>query len=275
MITIGIDVGGSQTKIVGFDKAGNLIAPMMAKASDPITSIYGALGKFTTQNSLQLGDIEKIMVTGVGAAHLEQAKDLYGCRWENVSEFDCVGRGGLYLSELPRAIVLSMGTGTAIVYADSAEGYTHLGGTGIGGGTLKGLSKKLLGMDNLENVIAIAENGQLSNVDLRISDIVKQHTRLSLPAEMTAANFGKMSDLADKEDIALGLINMVFETAGMMAYFAAKSYNIRDVVVTGYLSTLPQTKHVFEGLNSMFGMNFIVPAMSEYATVIGASLSKR
>jgi len=273
MITIGIDVGGSQTKIVGFDKAGNLIAPMMAKASDPITSIYGALGKFTTQNSLQLSDIDKIMVTGVGAAHLEQAKDLYGCHWENVSEFDCVGRGGLYLSKLPRAVVLSMGTGTAVVYADSENGYTHLGGTGIGGGTLKGLSKQLLGMDNIENVFSIAESGQLSNVDLRISDIIKQHT--SLPGEMTAANFGKISDLAEKEDIALGLINMVFETAGMIAYFAAKSYNIRDVVVTGYLSTAPQIKRVFDGLNTMFDMNFIVPEMSEYATVIGASLSQK
>ena len=40
---IGIDVGGSTTKIVGFkksnDKAPELITPFLVRATDPITSI--------------------------------------------------------------------------------------------------------------------------------------------------------------------------------------------------------------------------------------------
>ena len=60
---IGIDVGGSTTKIVGFKadengKPKELIAPQFVRATDPITSIYGALGKFTHQNGLALSDIE-------------------------------------------------------------------------------------------------------------------------------------------------------------------------------------------------------------------------
>ena len=50
---IGIDVGGSTTKIVGFRYAENkreLIAPFCVKATDPLTSIYGAFGKFTLEN---------------------------------------------------------------------------------------------------------------------------------------------------------------------------------------------------------------------------------
>ena len=49
-VVIGIDVGGSTTKIVGFrEEAGKreLIGPMFVRATDPITSIYGAFGKFT------------------------------------------------------------------------------------------------------------------------------------------------------------------------------------------------------------------------------------
>jgi type II pantothenate kinase len=59
---VGIDVGGSTTKIVGFNADGQLIAPIFVRATDQITSIYGALGKFTTENNLTLSDIERIMV---------------------------------------------------------------------------------------------------------------------------------------------------------------------------------------------------------------------
>ena len=59
---LGIDVGGSTTKIVGFrekDGRRELIQPQFVKANDPITSVYGALGKFTETNNLSLSDIEK------------------------------------------------------------------------------------------------------------------------------------------------------------------------------------------------------------------------
>ena len=43
---IGIDVGGTTTKIVGFrkgeDGSRELIAPQFVRATDPLTSIYGA-----------------------------------------------------------------------------------------------------------------------------------------------------------------------------------------------------------------------------------------
>ncbi len=51
---IGIDVGGSTTKIVGFTDEGTLIEPLFVKATDPVTSVYGALGKFTSENGLAL-----------------------------------------------------------------------------------------------------------------------------------------------------------------------------------------------------------------------------
>ena len=54
---IGIDVGGSTTKIVGFDENGKLIPPMLVKANDPITSAYGAFGKFTSENDIGIDEI--------------------------------------------------------------------------------------------------------------------------------------------------------------------------------------------------------------------------
>ena len=276
---LGIDVGGSTTKIVGFrkEKEGlSLIPPQFVRAADPITSLYGAFGKFTLQNDLSLSDIDHIMMTGVGSTFL--SKPLYDgldCRPE--PEFDCVGRGGLYLAGLEEAIVVSMGTGTALVHA-KREGngakVQYLGGTGVGGGTLVGLSHKMLGVDTVEHIEQLAVGGDLGNVDLRIRDISDQGLYPGVNTELTASNFGKLSDLANKHDIALGIANMVGEIIGMLAVFAARSFRLTDVVLTGNLTAIEPIRKVFPVFNQTFGMRFVIPENAQFATVIGAALSK-
>lgn len=267
---VGIDVGGSTTKIVGFDGNQQLIAPIFVRATDQITSIYGALGKFTTENDLSLSDIERIMVTGVGATFVTDP--IYNIPVHRLSEFSCVGKGGIWLSGLTEAIVVSMGTGTALVHAKADGTFDYLGGTGIGGGTLMGLSEKLLGMKSIDHIMALAQGGDLTKVDLRISDISKKDVYPDLNTDLTAANFGKLSDIANKNDLALGLINMIFETIGMMAIFAARGKNIRDIVLTGNLTNLPQAKEIFYNLNTLFDVNFQIPENARFGTVIGAAL---
>lgn len=269
-IVIGIDVGGSTTKIVGFEGA-RMITPTFVKAGDPIASAYGAFGKFTAENKIKLSDIEKIMMTGVGSTYIEN--DLYGIPAIHKVEFDCVGLGGLYLSKLDDAIIGSLGTGTAMVHAKNDGTTEYLGGTGVGGGTLIGLSKKMLGVSNVENLVELAEGGDLGNVDLRISDISSKEMHPGLPDYMTAANFGKLSDVAHRADVALGVINLVFESVGVLAVFSARRFGIRDIVLTGNLTTIPQSRKIFDTLNMMFDVNIVVPENAQYGTVIGAALS--
>ena len=45
------------------------------------------------------------------------------------------------------------------------------------------------------------------------------------------------------------------------------------LVLTGNLSRVPQAKTVFETLNTMFDMNFIIPEHSGFGTVMGAALA--
>ena len=45
-IILGIDIGGSTTKIVGLRPDGSVIAKHRVQAQDPITSLYGAMGNF-------------------------------------------------------------------------------------------------------------------------------------------------------------------------------------------------------------------------------------
>lgn len=273
---IGIDIGGSTTKIVGLrtDKDGKhtLIEPLFVRATDAVTSVYGAFGRFTMENGIGLEDIDRVLMTGVGSSFIN--KPLYSLECEKVSEFRCVGKGGLYLSGLDEAIVVSMGTGTAIMHAKrdgdniSSE---YLGGTGVGGGTLIGLSRKMLGVDNIEHFEQLCSDGDLSNIDLRIKDMSSDHT-FQINDDITASNFGKLSDLATPNDIALGIANMVGETIAMLAVFAARSYGITNVVLTGNLTAIKAVANVFEGLESMFQIKFIIPEQSQFATVIGAAL---
>ncbi len=272
---IGIDIGGSTTKIVGLRRDGNkteLIEPLFVRATDAITSVYGAFGKFTMQNGLRLEDIDRVLMTGVGASFID--KPLFSLNCEKVSEFDSVGNGGLYLTGLDEAIVVSMGTGTALMHAKRDGDRTltkYLGGTGVGGGTLIGLSRKMLGVDTIEHFEQLAAEGDLSNIDLRIKDMSNDH-RFQINEEITASNFGKLSDMATGGDVALGIANMVGETIAMLAVFAARNFGIKKVVLTGNLTAINVVTNVFEGLESIFGVEFIIPERSQFATVIGAAL---
>ena len=269
-VILGIDVGGSTTKIVGFNSNKDLISPILVTANDPITSLYGAFGKFTDKNSISLSEIDKIMVTGVGSSYI--TKPLHGVPCNHCTEFECIGLGGLYLSGLDEAIVVSMGTGTAIVHAKKNSSPKYLGGTGVGGGTLTGISKKLLGVSKIDDIIELASQGNLKNVDLRVSDI----TRKSIPgmsSELTAANFGNVSDLASKGALAFGLINLVFESVAMLALFASRANGVKNIIMTGNLTRIPQAKRIFEALNSTFDSNYIVPELSQFATVIGCAMT--
>lgn len=266
---IGIDVGGSTTKVVGICN-NEIFSPLLVKADDPLASVYGALGKFLNMNNLTLPDIEKIMLTGVGSSPLKDV--IHGIPAIKVDEFKAIGLGGLYLSGLKEAIVVSMGTGTAIVKA-SGNDVVHIGGTGIGGGTLLGLSYKMLNIRNFNDLVTIAEQGNLSNVDLTIGDVHTNNLDGFL-AETTMSNFGKLNDLASKEDIALGIINLVLQSIGMLAVFATNICSIKDIVLTGNLSKIPQARSIFNLFETMFPVKFHIPNHSEFVTAIGAAITK-
>ncbi len=273
-IVIGIDVGGSTTKIVGFKRGRDgfsRIEPQFVRANDPLTATYGAFGKFTDENGIKIDDIERVMMTGVGSSHVKH--NLYGIDCIRVPEFDCIGRGGLFLSGLDRALVVSMGTGTAAVHAMLGGKFEYLGGTGVGGGTLIGLSKLLVGAESVGHIVEYAEGGDLSNIDLRIKDISSPDSMTALARDMTAANFGNVSDVASKSDIALGIMNMVYEAIAMVSVFAAKHAGVKEVVLTGNLTRLAFCREKFEEINNLgYGVNFSIPEYAQYSTVIGAAL---
>jgi len=265
-IILGIDVGGSTTKIVGFrDK--KCFGMLQVRAADQVTSMYGAIGNLLSKHKYNPDDVEKICLTGVGASFIDE--QIYGIETVKVNEFNAIGYGALNLTGFGEALVVSMGTGTAFVRASKNE-VKHLGGSGVGGGTIIGLASMMLGKSDIDAVIALAETGNLRNVDLSVRDILNIELH-SLPSDLTAANFGKIKSTVSDSDIALGILNMVFETAGMLTMFALKNDTIKDVVLTGTLATFPQADAVFSSFKKMMGLNYVIPADAVFATALGAA----
>lgn len=266
-IVLGIDVGGSTTKIVAYDQ--KIIGMLQVRASDQLTSLYGAIGNLLQTHQLSLNDIKKIVLTGVGASLIQE--DIYGIPTVKVAEFEAIGKGALLLSGEEHALVVSMGTGTSFVEA-STQKITHIGGSGVGGGTLVGLSSKLLGVTDIDAIIALAEQGDLSNVDLSIGEISNSEIP-NLPKNITAANFGKVKSTATKADLALGLMNMIYQTAGVLAAFCAGGRGIQKVLFTGSVVDLPQAQPLLQAVAALYdGLDFTIPENATFTTAIGAAV---
>ena len=265
---VGIDVGGSTTKIIGVED-GKIKSPLFITAADPVTSLFGAFGKYMYDNQIELEDIEQVMLTGVGSAYINTP--LYGRPTAKVDEFLCNALGAQYESGFERLVAVSMGTGTSFIQIEK-DLIRHIGGNGIGGGTLQGLSRLLLKSHDIHQVVELAKAGDISHINLQIKDICN-HPLPDLPMDATASNFGKAESNATEEDVAVGIVYMVLQAIGSAARLAGLSCGIKDFVLIGNLSQLPQCRTVFDNMEVLYGVRYHIPPYAEYRTALGAALS--
>ena len=265
---IGIDVGISTTKIVGINEKGEVVSPIRIKATDPVTSLYGAFGKYLFDTNTKLSDVEQVMITGVGAAYIDSP--IYGLPTDKAQEFLADGLGARYETDLDRMLVVSMGTGTSIVQCDGDD-IRHIGGIGLGGGTLMGLSRVMLKTDDIKQIVKLAMEGDIQNIDVLIGDI-SPNPLPNLPKTATASLFGNARSNSTREDIALGIITTVLQTIGSSCILASLNTGIKEYVLIGNLTLLPQCKEVLPSMEKMYNVHFIIPKYSEFCTAIGAAL---
>jgi type II pantothenate kinase len=269
ILIIGIDIGSTTTKAVSIED-GKLTRKIKTRALDAITAATGALGKIVLENGIRIDAIERIEITGAGASKIKN--DIFGIPTGRVNEIEAIGIGGMFLSGMNNIIITNIGTGTVIIEAGD-RGIFHFGGSGVGGGTILGLAKKLLPTGEFAGIMELANTGKLNQVDLLLGDITD--TSISfLNGESTAANFGKMLDTASPQDVALAIINMVYQVIGVLSAFAAKARNTNRVIITGNGSNNRIGQKVLADISSMYGIEFIYPEYAEYTTAVGAGLSK-
>src|SRR5216684_7815904 len=243
---VGIDIGGS--------------------TNDAVAAAAGALGKLIEACAIPLEKLSRVAATGAGSRALGET--LFGRAVVKVNEFHAIGIGGTSLAGQENALVVSLGTGTAIVSV-TGDKIEHVSGTGLGGGTLRGLSRHILGVSSLETLEAMAERGDLTRVDLTVRDIAGGAIG-DLPPGTTAANFGKFAADATSEDKALAIMNMIVEVVSVLSIAAARASGQQDIVLTGKLTRIFRFMQKMKRLNFGYG-RFIIPEHADYATAIGAA----
>ena len=268
-IKVGLDIGGSTTKIVGM-QGGKIISSAVVKAADPVTSAFGAVGKLINDNSISVNDIEQINITGVGSGFPHAP--ILGIKTVIVEEFKATGLGGLYLSGLDHAVVVSMGTGTAYLEA-TKDSVRHIIGSGVGGGTLVGLGLAIAGTSDAVKLSDMATSGDILKCDLTIGDITKNGVT-GLPMNVTASNFGKAADDLSREDKMAGVFNLVYQAIGTVAVMASRQCNLKDIVFTGQLTDLKECEQYLLPFEDLYGVNMIIPENAVYATALGSCLAE-
>ena len=267
---IGIDIGSTTTKAVSIED-GKIIKKIKTKALDAVTAATGAFGKIVLENGIDIKSVKRIEITGAGASKIKN--DIFGIPTGRVNEIEAIGVGGMFLSGMSNLIITNIGTGTVIIEAGD-KGISHFGGSGVGGGTILGLAKKLLPVAEFHDIMELAKNGKVNQVDLLMGDITD--TSISfLNGESTASNFGKMLDTATQSDIALAIVNMVYQVIGVLSVFAARAKKYKRIIVTGNGSKNPLGQKVLSDVSGMYGVEFVYPEYAEYTTAIGAGLSDR
>ena len=185
MYYLGADIGGSAVKLIAADDSANILAGRKYTADGSGEHLEAEVRAMLGEAGITAPP-KYIFLTGAG-------NDIAEHRFGNIprtyfEEFGCFARGAQKLSGISKAVVVSIGTGTAFVTADGDK-LTHIGGSGVGGGTLAGLADLTINVTDSDTVNRLISEGDPAKVDLTMGDICKGILG-GLAANVTAANFG-------------------------------------------------------------------------------------
>jgi len=171
-----------------------------------------------------------------------------------------------------RFVLVNVGTGTSLHLIDGAE-RPRLGGIGLGGGTIVGLTGLLCGVRDYAEIARLAPLGDREAVDLTVGQIYAPATP-PIAGDLTAANFARPlppEGGARPQDYAAAVVGMVAEIVTTVGVQYAKLHGARRVVYVG--STYENNELLRElttRFTAMLGSEAVIPDSGLYSGAIGA-----
>ncbi len=250
MDRIGIDIGATLTKVVEDSKLYRLAT---GKPLDTVRKIVGER------------DVD-LRLTGCMA--LELPDRIGKAVAVKIPEFEALAIGARVLSGMNDGILATVGTGTSVIRISDGE---HLGGTGIGCGTLLGLSELLLNVTDADAVSRMAEVGDARKVNLLVGDICPLPPG-HLLSDVTASNFAKPLKNGEftRNDVAAGLYSLVGEAVATLASFLSKKAGFDFVLYAGGGMVDPVLKSVIERTTQFWGLRPVALPEPLFVGAIGA-----
>jgi len=238
-----IDFGGTITDVVVRSDArpDRLLAlPSLPRPS--LDDVGAILARANDIDPEAAPSLDFVAVTGGRSRELP---DLLGATpLVRIEESSAIAFAGVESGAPTPAVVVSLGTGTALVLANPPAPPRHLVGSGIGGGTLAGLGRLLLGTANVGEIGTLARSGDAGRCDLRVGDILGGGIGI-VPAEATAAHFARLArpgetpTRPEPADVAAALVNLVGQAVLRLAFEAALGHHARAIVLLGHVLDVP------------------------------------
>ncbi|WP_158737325.1 type II pantothenate kinase [Alteribacillus sp. YIM 98480] len=268
---LGVDVGGTLSKIVytagdywEYKKMPTTQIKEVdhwinSRFNNPVIHITGGkAGLFTQKSTLPVKKINEFEATCEGVRWLLEEK-------------------GLLSLTGSRFMVTNVGTGTSIHFVNG-DSYERIGGSGMGGGTLLGLSYLLTGEDDYDEILKLGQKGKGEKLNVTVSDIYS-HEVPPISGDLTASNFGNVSRMKEQsfsqEDYISAVVRMIGETITTMSVQAAERLKTDSVVYIGSTFSHHDTlKDIIKGYTELRGKKAFFLEHGEYSGAIGAFLNK-
>ncbi|WP_274651016.1 type II pantothenate kinase [Paenibacillus humicola] len=267
MIKVGIDAGGTLIKIAVMEKETTDYRKF------PVSELKQAASWINGMKNAQ------ICITGGKAALLASYLDTAPAE---IVEFEASSSGVRYLlarnaMSQTEFVFTNVGTGTSIHHLENG-GHRRVGGTGVGGGTIMGLSRLLTGITDYETIVSMAAKGMRDRIDLKVSHIY-EGAEPPIPGDLTASNFGNLMSLhaeeqLSREDLLASVIGLVGETVATTSVLAAGQCGMSTIVFIGssFIGN-DLLKQVVERYTELRGAQARFLENGEYCGAIGALLS--
>ncbi|MGB5945126.1 type II pantothenate kinase [Paenisporosarcina sp.] len=268
---IGIDVGGTLTKVAFFDQNHQLNLLHFPSSDLHIVSEWITSYKEDIQIGLTGGRAEQLKT------FLRSHENLH-----YLVEFDATIAGVNYQlkkdnHQFTEAVITNIGTGTSIHSLKGSE-HERIAGTGIGGGTLLGMSALMTGIHQFDEIVKFSAAGSRSEVDMLVSDIYFGN-KTPIDGGLTASNFGDagLRPLLErsKEDVLATVQGLVGEVISTLSIQCAFAEEVEHIVYIG--STLAHNEPLQKIIGNYTKRKNRTPVFlrdNGYSGAIGALLSK-
>ncbi|GAA5822203.1 hypothetical protein JCM11251_004892 [Rhodosporidiobolus azoricus] len=150
-------------------------------------------------------------------------------------------------------LLVNIGSGVSIIKVDDYGKFERISGTSLGGGTLWGLLSLLTGARSFDDMLALADRGDNSSVDMLVGDIYgADYQKIGLKSSTIASSFGKVfrrgeghGDAPEEdeeegrrksfkaEDISRSLLYAISNNIGQIAYMNAEKHNLDRIYFGG------------------------------------------
>lgn len=264
--TAGVDFGLSNTDVIL--QRGARRRQFTVPAQGPASVME--LERVLRHAGADVASVGQIAITGGQHKNLPSA--IGQTKITHVDEMTAIGLGGLALGRASRGLVVSAGTGTAMVAAREDEAH-HVTGSAVGGGTMLGLGALLLNTTDPREIDALALAGDRNGVDLSIAEAIGGKIA-GLPPSATASNFGRVGRnpalKPARQDVAAAIITLVAQTISVIAINAARAESLPNIVFVGHMMDMASMRKACLAVAHLYRVKFTIAKTPGLATAMGA-----